>query len=214
MSHDHGVGSVPPNPFEELLRLQSTFQQNLSQATMNYMRQLQGLVGPVTPGTVVQQVAGKGLELSVAPAASATLELVIENRQRVHSMITPMLSPLVSDSGTTWFAEASFSPVTSLLATDETQQFDLSIVTPADIPSGVYRGAVLMYGCKDGVVPLVVTVTLSEAGRKRRVSTKKASTSKKKSALPRNTSKTKRTVHKKLTTKKSARKTTGKRNTS
>jgi hypothetical protein len=163
MPHDHGGGAQAPSPFEELIRLQTAFQQNLSQATMNYLRQLQGLVGPVTPGTVVERLEVKALSLSIAPGATTATEVRVENRQRVHSMVTPMLSPLVSDKGTTWFAEAGFTPPTVLLATDETAGFDLKISAPKDMPLGVYRGAVLIYGCADGVVPLEVKVAATKA---------------------------------------------------
>ena len=162
MPHDHGGSPPGPSPFEELIRLQTAFQQNLSQATMNYLRQLQGLVGPVTPGTVVERLESRAITLSLAPGATETTEVRVENRQRVHAMVTPMLSPLVSDAGTTWFAEAGFTPPTALLATDETAAFALTIAAPAEMPLGVYRGAVLIYGCTDGVVPLEVTVAAAQ----------------------------------------------------
>ena len=54
-------------------------------------------------------------------ADTRTTEVRVENRQRAHAMVTPMLSPLVSDTGTTWFAEAGFVPPTAPLATDETE---------------------------------------------------------------------------------------------
>lgn len=159
MPHDHDHGNVQSSPFEELVKLQNSFQQSLSQATMNYLRQLQGLVGPVTPGTVVQQVDGTTLELKLAPGGQTKADVKVENRQRVHSMVTPMLTPLVSDAGATWFAQAGFMPPTALLATDEHLSFSLDLSAPKDIPVGVYRGAVLIYGCTEGVVPLVVTVS-------------------------------------------------------
>ncbi|WP_299402378.1 hypothetical protein [uncultured Roseobacter sp.] len=159
MPHDHDHGSAPPSPFEELMKLQSAFQQSLSQATMQYLRQLQGIVGPVTPGTVVQQVDGATIELKMRPGAQAKATVTVENRQRVHSMVTPMITPLVSDTGATWFAQTAFTPPTALLATDEVMEFALVLDAPAEMPVGVFRGAVLIYGCSDGVVPLEVTVT-------------------------------------------------------
>ncbi|WP_298918692.1 hypothetical protein [uncultured Roseobacter sp.] len=165
MPHDHDHGNIPSSPFEELVKLQSSFQQSLSQATMNYLRQLQGIVGPVTPGTVVQQVDGHTVELSMAPGGKSSAKINVENRQRVHSMITPMITPLVSDVGATWFAQTAFSPPTALLATDETLDFTLSLSAPKEMPLGVYRGAVLIYGCSEGVVPLEVTVAAPAARR-------------------------------------------------
>lgn len=160
MPHDHDHANAPSSPFEELVKLQSAFQQSLSQATMNYLRQLQGIVGPVTPGTVVQQVDGATIELTLKPGAQAKAKVHVENRQRVHSMVTPMITPLVSDTGATWFAQTGFTPPTALLATDETMDFALDLSAPKEMPVGVYRGAVMIYGCTDGVVPLEVTVAL------------------------------------------------------
>ncbi|WP_299681173.1 hypothetical protein [uncultured Roseobacter sp.] len=175
MPHDHDHGGTPSSPFEELMKLQSAFQQSLSQATMQYLRQLQGIVGPVTPGTVVQQIDGAGVDLKLRPGGQAKASVTVENRQRVHSMITPMITPLVSDTGATWFAQTAFAPPTALLATDESLEFALVLDAPADMPVGVYRGAVLIYGCSDGVVPLEVTVAKQAAKRKAPAANAKAS---------------------------------------
>ncbi|MFA3919969.1 hypothetical protein [Ruegeria hyattellae] len=181
MPHDHDHGSVPSSPFEELMKLQSAFQQSLSEATMQYLRQLQGIVGPVTPGTVVQQVEGSTIELKMRPGGQAKATVNVENRQRVHSMVTPMITPLVSETGATWFAQTAFSPPTALLATDEVLEFALVLDAPADMPVGVYRGAVMIYGCSDGVVPLEVTVakTTRTAAAKRKTTADKKTPAKK-----------------------------------
>lgn len=165
MPHDHGTGPAGTSPFEEFLKLQTAFQQNLSQATMNYLRQLQGLVGPVTPGTVVQPVDGLGLALTVTPGGQAKATLTAENRQRVHTLVTPMPTPLVSETGTTWFAQSDIQPPTALLASDETARFAVTLTAPATLPPGIYRGAVLIYGCADGVVPIEVAVGKPGADR-------------------------------------------------
>ncbi|WP_300062700.1 hypothetical protein [uncultured Roseobacter sp.] len=174
MPHDHDHGGTPSSPFEELMKLQSAFQQSLSQATMQYLRQLQGIVGPVTPGTVVQQADGAGVDLKLRPGGQAKATVNVENRQRVHSMVTPMITPLVSDTGATWFAQTAFSPPTALLATDEVLAFGLVLDAPKDMPLGVYRGAVLIYGCSEGVVPLEVTVAKQAAAAKRKAPAPKA----------------------------------------
>ncbi|NOD88204.1 MULTISPECIES: hypothetical protein [unclassified Ruegeria] len=182
MSHDHDHASTPSSPFEELIKLQSAFQQSLSQATMQYLRQLQGIVGPVTPGTVVHQVDGAGVALKLRPGGQANASVNVENRQRVHSMVTPMITPLVSDTGATWFAQTAFTPPTALLATDEVLDFALVLEAPKDMPLGVYRGAVLIYGCSDGVVPLEVTVAKQAAKRKTTPAAAKSKTATKKAS--------------------------------
>ena len=148
----------PQNPFEEMLRLQNKFQQSLAQATMTYVRQLQGLVGPVTPGTLVEVLEGQGVATRVAPGSTVTFEIAVENRQRVHTLVTPMLSPLVNDRGVTWFPEVMVEPASKLLATDEIADFSFVLTAPGDAPVGIFRGACLIYGCSDGVVPINVTI--------------------------------------------------------
>ncbi len=186
MPHDHDHGATPSSPFEELMKLQSAFQQSLSQATMQYLRQLQGIVGPVTPGTVVQQVEGATIDLKLRPGGQAKANVTVENRQRVHSMVTPMITPLVSDTGATWFAQTSFTPPTALLATDEVTDFALVLDAPSDMPVGIYRGAVLIYGCSDGVVPLEVTVAQPATRRKTAAAAAKPKAAAKKAPVRKN----------------------------
>lgn len=157
MTTDPG-SRAQPSPFEELLRLQSNFQQNLAQATTNYLRQLHGMIGPVVPGTMVDVVDGQGATATASPGRLARFGMEIENRQRVHTLVTPMLSPLVADSGTTWFPKVDISPTSQLLATDEKCTFDFTIQIPRGARVGVYRGACLLYGCAEGVVPVTVTI--------------------------------------------------------
>src|SRR3954447_6161616 len=97
-----GLTSVR-GPIDDLLRLQTDFQQRLASETLRYLRQLQGLVGPVVPGTLV--LPDRGLQLQGAAVAGEriAMDVLLENRQRVHCMVSPMLSPLVSDRGVTWF---------------------------------------------------------------------------------------------------------------
>ena len=156
-----------PNPFEEMLKLQSKFQESLTQATMSYLRQLQGVVGPVVPGTLVDLTETEGVFVTVAPGKSISFDIEIENRQRVHSLITPMLSPLVNDTGVTWIPEVSTVPASKLLATNETGTFKFDLKAPTQTPVGVFRGACLIYGCTRGVVPLMVTVDRGPPGRRK-----------------------------------------------
>lgn len=172
-SVDSGARS-DTNPFEELLRLQSKFQQNLAQATMDYLRQLQGMIGPVVPGTMVDVVDGQGATTTAAPSSKARFSITVENRQRVHTLVTPMLSPLVADSGTTWFPRVDISPSSQLLATDESCAFAFVIDIPKSARVGIYRGACLLYGCAEGVVPLTVTVDKGAAPAPARTKHRKA----------------------------------------
>ncbi len=145
-------------PFEELLRLQSNFQQKLAEETLNYLRQLQGMVGPVVPGTLVVPKTEHAVSVSACPGERAVLQFEASNRQRVHCLITPMLSPLVDASGTTWFAEAKISPSFKLLPADGRCLFTIELVVPKDISTGNYQGACLLYGYKDGAIPVHVAI--------------------------------------------------------
>jgi hypothetical protein len=166
---DSGAGQQT-NPLEELLRLQGNFHHNLEQATISYLRQLQGMTGPVVPGTMVDVLDSEGVSAAVAPGGTAHFEISVENRQRVHTLVTPMLSLLVADSGTTWFPNVETFPTSKLLATDESCVFTFTIEAPRDAPSGVYRGACLLYGCIKGVVPVAVTVGRRASASKKRKS--------------------------------------------
>jgi hypothetical protein len=83
----------------------------------------------------------------------------------VHTLVTPMLSPLVNDAGVTWFPEVVTEPTSQLIATDETCTFTFTLEAPKEAPVGVFRGACLLYGCREGVVPLSVTVDRGPAKR-------------------------------------------------
>jgi len=156
-SNDQSGGGVS-GPINDLLRLQTDFQQRLANETLRYLRQLQGLVGPVVPGTMVLPDPGLELQGSARGGEVVTLEVAVENRQRVHCLVSPMLSPLVSDRGVTWFVEATVEPSSTLLAESETANLRISIPVPEASPPGCYRGALLLYGFEKGALPVRVTV--------------------------------------------------------
>jgi hypothetical protein len=146
-------------PLDDLLRLQTDFQERLAHETLRYLRQLQGLVGPVVPGTLVLPDPGAELSGAGPPGGTVGLALEIENRQRVHCLVAPMLSPLVAETGVTWFAETVTTPPSVLLATGATATVRLTLAVPADGPAGVYRGALLLHGFRGAPLPVRVTVT-------------------------------------------------------
>jgi hypothetical protein len=90
------------------------------------------------------------------------LQLEVENRQRVHSVVTPLLSPLVDTSGVTWFPAAEATPPALLLAPEEVAQLAIHLPLPTNIPPGAYRGALLLQGFREGAVAVIITVTDSE----------------------------------------------------
>jgi len=160
-------GGGGAGPFDDLFRLQSDFQARLAEETVRYLRKLQGLVGPVVPGTIVMSEDAGAAGAEGVAGEQATLHLEVRNRQRVHSMVTPMLGPLVGVSGVTWYPEAECEPASLLLAPDEVKAVAVRVRMPRTLPAGIYRGALVLYGFRDGGVPVSVTVRRARAGAAR-----------------------------------------------
>jgi len=151
-------GGDPAGPFSELLRLQTEFQARLTEETLRYLRRLQGAAAPATPSTVL--LPGQSIELraSGAPNSAVVLKLEIENRQRMHCLVTPMLSPLVAASGVTWFPESEPSSASLLLAPEEVAPLSIELRLPTDLPPDVYRGALLLQGYRQGSIAVAIEV--------------------------------------------------------
>ena len=160
------VGNDPEwdskSPMAELLRLQTEFYTRLTEETLKYLRHIQAASLPSTPGTVLLPTAGLQLEASVAPGESVELQLEIENRQRVHCVATPMLSPLVHASGATWFPEAMHQ-ASLLLAPEQVEILRMRLQAPSTIPEGVFRGALLLQGFRENTIPVSITVTAANS---------------------------------------------------
>jgi len=151
---DTGTGSQ----FSELLKLQSEFQNRIAEESLRYLRRLQGASAPASPGTVVVPEKERELYSAGAPGEAIETVLEIENRQRVHCMVTPSLSPQVGNSGVTWFPDAEISPAAVLLAPDEVVALRISVTVPSNIPAGTYRGALLLQGLGNGAIGFAVDV--------------------------------------------------------
>lgn len=152
-------GEEPGGAFSELLRMQAEFQARLTDETLRYLRRLQGVLEPHAPGTVVQPEGDATLSGSVQPGETLTLSVDVENRQRVHTVVTPLLTPLVADSGTTWFPVSTAKPAYGFVAPDETLPLTVSVSTPTDVPPGRYRGLLVLRGFGNGGLPVVIDVT-------------------------------------------------------
>jgi hypothetical protein len=151
-------GSGPTGAFAEMFRLQADFQSRLAEETLRYLRRLQGAVVPAAPGTVV--IPGKDAELRAEAAAgtTATLSLEIENLQRVHCMVTPQLTPLVSASGVTWFPLVENATASKLLPPGTVETLPITFEVPAGLPGGEYRGALVLQGFRSNSLGVLVSV--------------------------------------------------------
>ena len=145
-------------PFADLLRMQTEFQARLGEETMRYLRRLQGALGPASPGTVLLADAASELKADGLPGGRAELQLELENLQRVHCVVTPQITPLVSEAGTTWFAAADLGGGFQILPPGDVRALALGLEIPADLPPDTYRGALVLVGFREGALPLTVRV--------------------------------------------------------
>jgi hypothetical protein len=160
------VGNDPEpdnsSPLSELVRLQTEFYTRLTEETLKYLRRLQAASAPATPGTLLMPKGDLLLEASGAPGQSLELPLEVENRQRVHCVVTPMLSPFVHASGTTWFP-SGMQQASLLLAPEQVETVKINLTLPANIPAGVFRGALLLQGFRESAIPVAINVEPEEA---------------------------------------------------
>lgn len=148
----------PGNAVSEFLRLQTEFQARLAEETIAYLRRLQGAAAPASPGTVVMPDGDETLKGSASPGGSAELELEVENRQRVHCMVTPALGQLVAPSGVTWMPSMEATPQSLLVAPEQVLGLSLSLAVPIELPPDTYRGMLVLQGFRQGGIPVAIEV--------------------------------------------------------
>ncbi|MGH7528036.1 MAG: hypothetical protein ACREMX_15185 [Gemmatimonadales bacterium] len=164
ISNDPGGPQGPSGAFAELFRLQADFQARLAEETLRYLRRLQGAVVPAAPGTVVQPSEGLVLRGAGERGGSIALALEVENLQRVHCMVSPQLSPLVSDAGVTWFPAPESEVGSCLVAPNATEQLVVKVPLPLELSPGEYRGALLLQGFRQSSIPVVIAVGQGKGG--------------------------------------------------
>ncbi len=150
-----GDSPIPESPFSELVRLQMDFQTRLAEETLRYMRRIQASALPATPSTVVRADSDRPPRKAKAGEPVAVVERV-ENRQRVHAIVTAALTPLVSGDGTIWFAQSE--PATLIVPPGEHADLELHLNVPRDLPSGTYRGALVLAGFEGVAISVAIAV--------------------------------------------------------
>lgn len=145
--------------FGELLRIQSEFHTRLAEEALKYLHRLQGTAMPASPGTVMMPGTASELRATGRAGAGVELRLEVENRQRVHCSLTPMLTPLVGASGVTWFPAVESSPAITLLAPDEVAALVINVALPSNLPAGSYKGALTLQGFREGALAVHIDVT-------------------------------------------------------
>ncbi|GEM_PF-6126227 len=144
--------------FKEMLNLQSEYQMRVSDESLRYLRRLQGIAAPATPGTVVIPKKGTLLSGSGSFGKPIEINLEIENIQKSYSYILPMLTPLISPSGVTWYAIADYLPANLLIPPNSSKSLRVILDVPSDLPSDVYHGSLTLEGFLKGALPVAVTI--------------------------------------------------------
>jgi hypothetical protein len=175
ISNEHSGGG---GMFAELLRLQTEFQARLAEETLTYLRRIQGASAPAAPGTVLVPHDEARIAAAGAPGSTVELRLEVENRQRVHCVVTPMLGPLVSADGVTWVPAGEPAQSSTLVPPGSVRTLQLAVPVPAELPPATYRGALLLQGFGDGGV----AVSIEVPDGKPRAAPRKASAARKKPA--------------------------------
>jgi hypothetical protein len=146
----------PPGPLQELLRLGNDFQARVTDELLRYLRDLQSVLGPAVPGTVVRPRTDLELSASGTSGDTAELRLVLENLQRVHCLLSVALTPLVCADGTVWYPETVPALVSRLLGPDEQQEIAIVLRLPPELPPGTYRGALHLQGFRGKAIPICI----------------------------------------------------------
>jgi hypothetical protein len=157
----------PGSALGELLRLQTQFQARLAEETMSYLRRLQGAAAPAAPGTVLVPDPEATLAVEGRPGERAEFRFEVENRQRVHCMVRPMLGELVDATGVTWQPDAQADPPSRLVAPDETAELSIAVTLPRELPAGMYRGALVLLGFRNDALPVAISVGEASATKRR-----------------------------------------------
>ena len=150
------------SPIGEILRLQTELQARLAKETLGYLRRLQGAFSPLAPGTAFSADGEAELRATTRPGGTLELRLEVENRQRVHSVVTPMVSPLVNEIGVVWLPSAETAPSSALLSPGQSTAIVLRLSIPLELAPGNYRGALLLQGIRPRGI--AVTISVKRAG--------------------------------------------------
>ena len=150
----------PSSPIGEILRLQTEFQARLAKETLGYLRRLQGALSPSAPGTVLSTQGEAALSASGRPGDAVDLRLEIENRQRAHCVATPMVSPLMDETGVTWMPAVETAPPSALLPPGQSTAIVMRLSIPFELAPGNYRGTLVLQGIR----PRGIAVTISVKG--------------------------------------------------
>ena len=76
----------------------------------------------------------------------------------MHTPVSPSVTPLVGDDGSTWYPVAELEPVAMIIGPGETRTLSITLQLPAELPAGVFRGSLVLQGFLVEGVPIEITV--------------------------------------------------------
>jgi hypothetical protein len=75
----------------------------------------------------------------------------------------------------TWFPAAAPEPASTLLAPGESRALTIELPLPAELPVGLYRGALILQGFRDGGIPVALEAEAPRAAPAKRASARRTS---------------------------------------
>lgn len=123
----------------------------------DWLRGLVWTLGPVAPTTHVH--ASRPVELTgVRSGGIASGRCVVTNRQRAAVTARLAASPLRNDEGFTWFP-TSVSTAMAVVPAAADRTIELAVFVPPDLPTGTYRGSLIVLGMSGRAADLVVEIS-------------------------------------------------------
>ena len=150
------------SPIAQILKAQYEYQTKSLEEYMKYLSVLQGTIGPYAPGTIMTPSPDLELEAASTPGTTVELTLKVENKQFAYSVVSPVMTPFITESGITWFPDVEFSPVSMLLAPQETKKIVIKIKLPTELSPNLFHGSLLLIGFRFGGIPVKIRVKEEE----------------------------------------------------
>ncbi len=156
-NHDNGDGQA--SAFSRIAQLQGELQSRLLEETMKYVQKLRAPLAPSAPGTVLRPFEGLELEAEAEAGGEFVFSVSLENRQRAHTMVAPYVTCMLREDGTAWYPER-LPPLGSVLIPPRgSEEVEVRLGVPAELPPGEYRGALILLGFRENAIPLRVVIS-------------------------------------------------------
>ncbi len=115
------------------------------------------IVGPAAPATALDRSRIPVLEATAPIGGEVVIPLVIENHQRVATLLRLMSSALTSASGSVWSPLVTISPHRLVIWPGDRMEARLRFEVPVSLEPDRYLGAVVLVGVGGGRLELALT---------------------------------------------------------